>query len=259
MAPRRSPDLLRPLFADAARRLRRALRSRRPLGAPGRAARRGARRPCRPADIDIRLSPDVHLVGDRIVIGPGTRIHPSAVIEGPVFIGRDVEIRPGAYIRGGIWIGDGCVVGANTEIKRAILLPARQGAAPQLRRRLDPRRRTSTSGPGRSSRTSATTAARSASRATARIDTGRRKLGAILGDGVLTGCNCVLHPGVRRRPGDADLPGRAAPPRDLPREEHRQAAAGAGIVPQELRQGPITADPSAAGTPGSPRCRSPGG
>ncbi|HEY4592200.1 MAG TPA: UDP-N-acetylglucosamine diphosphorylase, partial [Thermoanaerobaculia bacterium] len=29
----------------------------------------------------------------------------------------------------------------------------------------------------------------------ARLDTGRRKLGAILGDGVLTGCNCVLHPG----------------------------------------------------------------
>jgi bifunctional N-acetylglucosamine-1-phosphate-uridyltransferase/glucosamine-1-phosphate-acetyltransferase GlmU-like protein len=31
---------------------------------------------------------------------------------------------------------------------------------------------------------------------TARIDTGRRKLGAILGDGVKTGCNSVLHPGV---------------------------------------------------------------
>jgi carbonic anhydrase/acetyltransferase-like protein (isoleucine patch superfamily) len=27
------------------------------------------------------------------------------------------------------------------------------------------------------------------------LGTGRRKLGAILGDGVLTGCNSVLHPG----------------------------------------------------------------
>ena len=26
--------------------------------------------------------------------------------------------------------------------------------------------------------------------------TGRRKLSAVLGDGVMTGCNCVLHPGV---------------------------------------------------------------
>ena len=29
-----------------------------------------------------------------------------------------------------------------------------------------------------------------------RVPTGRRKLGAVLGDGVLTGCNSVLHPGV---------------------------------------------------------------
>ncbi|HEX7183364.1 MAG TPA: UDP-N-acetylglucosamine diphosphorylase, partial [Thermoanaerobaculia bacterium] len=28
------------------------------------------------------------------------------------------------------------------------------------------------------------------------IGTGRRKLCAVLGDGVVTGCNCVLHPGV---------------------------------------------------------------
>src|SRR6185436_18381740 len=81
-------------------------------------------------DIRIRLSPDVHLAGDRVVICPGTRIGPGAVIEGPVYIGRDVEIRPGAYIRGGVWIGDGCVVGASTEIKRAILLP--HAKAPHL-------------------------------------------------------------------------------------------------------------------------------
>src|SRR3954468_2200522 len=63
-----------------------------------------------PSDaIEIRLSPEVHLAGDRIAIGRGTRIHPGVVIEGPVWIGRDVEIRPGAYIRGGAWIGDGAV------------------------------------------------------------------------------------------------------------------------------------------------------
>jgi tetrahydrodipicolinate N-succinyltransferase len=28
------------------------------------------------------------------------------------------------------------------------------------------------------------------------LNTGRRKLGALLGDAVLTGCNAVLHPGV---------------------------------------------------------------
>ncbi len=29
-----------------------------------------------------------------------------------------------------------------------------------------------------------------------KVPTGRRKLGAILGDGAQTGCNCVLSPGV---------------------------------------------------------------
>lgn len=148
------------------------------------------------SDIRGQLSPEVHLVGDQIVICPGARIHPSVVIEGPVYIGCDVEVRPGAYIRGGVWIGDECVVGANTEIKRAILL--RHAKAPHLNyvgdsilgmnvnlgagtilsnfRHDGGRIRIPSNGD--------------------RIDTGRRKLGAILGDGVLTGCNSVLHPGV---------------------------------------------------------------
>ena len=150
-----------------------------------------------PSDgIQIRLTPDVHLIGDKIVICPGTRIHPGAVIEGPVFIGRDVEIRPGAYIRGGVWIGDGCVVGASTEIKRAILLPGAKaphlnyvgdsilgsdvnlGAGTILSNFRHDGREIRIANNGHS------------------LSTGRRKLCAVLGDGVLTGCNCVVHPGV---------------------------------------------------------------
>jgi UDP-3-O-[3-hydroxymyristoyl] glucosamine N-acyltransferase len=147
-----------------------------------------------------QLSPEVHLTGDRIVICPGARIHPTVVIEGPVYIGRDVEIRPGAYLRGGAWIGDGCVVGANTEIKRAILLP--HAKAPHLNYVGD-------SILGADVNLGAGTILsnfrhdggviripRNGDRVDHRVDTGRRKLGAILGDGVLTGCNSVLHPGV---------------------------------------------------------------
>ena len=147
-------------------------------------------------DIQVRLPPDVHLAGDRIVIERGVRLHPGAVIEGPVFIGRGTEVRPGAYIRGGVWIGDGCVVGANVEIKRAILLPT-------------PRRRTSTTSATRSSARGVNLGAgtilsnfrhdggeiRIPLPGGGSLATGRRKLGAVLGDGVLTGCNCVLHPG----------------------------------------------------------------
>jgi UDP-N-acetylglucosamine diphosphorylase / glucose-1-phosphate thymidylyltransferase / UDP-N-acetylgalactosamine diphosphorylase / glucosamine-1-phosphate N-acetyltransferase / galactosamine-1-phosphate N-acetyltransferase len=149
------------------------------------------------SDIQTGLSPDVHLAGDRIVIGKGTRIHPSVVIEGPVFIGREVEIRPGAYIRGGCWIGDHCIVGANTELKRAILLP--HAKAPHLNYVGD-------SILGAEVNLGAGTvlsnfrhdggAIRIPALDGQRLDTGRRKLGAILGDGVLTGCNCVLHPGA---------------------------------------------------------------
>jgi NDP-sugar pyrophosphorylase family protein len=148
------------------------------------------------SDLQGQLSPEVHLVGDRIVISHGARIHPNVVIEGPVFIGREAEVRPGAYIRGGVWIGDRCVVGTNTEVKRAILL--RHARAPHLNYVGD-------SILGADVNLGAGTilsnfrhdgGAIHIPSSGGHIDTGRRKLGAILGDGVLTGCNCVLHPGV---------------------------------------------------------------
>jgi NDP-sugar pyrophosphorylase family protein len=145
------------------------------------------------SDIRISLSPDVHLSGDRIFIGKGTRIHPTAVIEGPVYIGEDVEIRPSAYIRGGAWIGDGCVVGANSELKCAILLP--HAKAPHLNYVGD-------SILGAHVNLGAGTILSNFRHDSGEIrigrslQSGRRKLGAILGDGVLTGCNSVLHPGV---------------------------------------------------------------
>jgi NDP-sugar pyrophosphorylase family protein len=159
------------------------------------------------SDLEIRPLPEVHLAGDRIVIGRGTRIAPTVVIEGPVWIGRDVEIRPGAYLRGGCYVGDGAVVGANTELKRAILLPGAKaphlnyvgdsilgaevnlGAGTILSNfRHDGReiRIATPSGP---------------------LSTGRRKLGALLGDGVQTGCNCVLHPGTLVGAGTQIYPG----------------------------------------------------
>ena len=146
--------------------------------------------------IDSPLAPEVHLLGDRIAIGPGVRVQPGAFIEGPIWIGRDVVIRTGAYLRGGNWIGDGCIVGANTEIKRAIFLPGAR--APHLNYVGD-----SILGAGVNlGAGSILSNFRHDGReieipvGDSRQVTGRRKLGAILGDGVLTGCNCVLHPGV---------------------------------------------------------------
>lgn len=147
-------------------------------------------------EIRIRLLPEVHLTGNQIVIGKGTRIHPGVVIEGPMVIGEEVEIRPGAYLRGGVWIGDGCVVGANTEVKRAILFPGAK--APHLNYVGD-----SILGCGVNLGAGTILSNFRHDGGAIRIPldgrailTGRRKLGAILGDSVQTGCNCVLHPGV---------------------------------------------------------------
>jgi bifunctional UDP-N-acetylglucosamine pyrophosphorylase/glucosamine-1-phosphate N-acetyltransferase len=157
--------------------------------------------------IEIGLSPDVHLIGDRIVIGKGTRILPGAVIEGPIYIGADVTIRPGVYLRGGVWLEDGALVGANTEVKRAIFLAGAK--APHLSYVGD-------SILGRDVNLGAGTILSNfrhdgAEIAIAcdggRLATGRRKLGALLGDGVQTGCNCVLHPGSIVGAGTALYPG----------------------------------------------------
>lgn len=146
--------------------------------------------------IEIALDPRVHLAGDRIAIGRGTKIGPGAVIEGPIRIGRDCEIRAGAYLRGGCWLGDGCVVGANVEVKRGVFLDGAR--APHLNYVGD-------SILGREVNLGAGTVLSnfrhdggeiSIPVAGGRVATGRRKLGALLGDGVATGCNSVLNPGT---------------------------------------------------------------
>lgn len=157
--------------------------------------------------IEIELSPDAYLSGDRIVIGAGTRIYPGAVIEGPVWIGRDVQIRPGAYLRPGNWIGDGAIVGTHTEVKRSIFLPGAK--APHKNYVGD-----SILGCGVNLGAGTVLAnfRHDGSEvripfAAERVATGRRKLGAVLGDRVLTGCGAVLHPGVVMGRGSQIYPG----------------------------------------------------
>jgi NDP-sugar pyrophosphorylase family protein len=180
------------------------------------------------------VSESAHLVGDVIVVGRGTRIHPTAVIEGPVFIGRDAKVLPGAYIRGGSWIGDGCVVGAHTEIKHAILMPGAKvphlnyvgdsilganinlGAGTILSNTRHDRGNIPIRGAGQV------------------VDTKRRKLGAILGDAVMTGSNTVLHPGVVVGCGTQIYPGVQLRPGVYPAHSIVKLRQELDIVPRAL-------------------------
>lgn len=161
-----------------------------------------------PSDaIEVRLPPDVHLAGDGIAIGRGTRIGPGAVLEGPVFIGRDADVRAGAYVHSGSWIGDGAVVGASTEVKHSILLPTAR--APHLNYVGDS---ILGSGVNLGAGTILSNFRHDGGEvviptAEGPVATGRRKLGAILGDEVRTGCNCVLHPGTIVGRGTSVYPG----------------------------------------------------
>lgn len=148
-------------------------------------------------EIDGEVAEGAFLQKPRIVVGAGAKIAPGALIEGPAWIGPGVTIRTGAYVRGGVWLGEGAVVGANTEVKRSILLP--HAKAPHLAYVGDS---ILGSGVNLGAGTVLSNFRHDGGNIVIpgpdgkRIDTGRRKLGAVLGDGVATGCNTVLHPGV---------------------------------------------------------------
>ena len=131
-----------------------------------------------------------------ISIGKGTVIEPGAYIKGPCIIGENCTIRQGAYIRGDVIVGDHCVVGHDSELKNSIMLNGSNaahfayvgdsilgnkvnlGAGTKLANfRLD-HKEINLYFNGE------------------KISTGRRKFGAILGDGTQIGCNSVTNPGV---------------------------------------------------------------
>jgi NDP-sugar pyrophosphorylase family protein len=150
--------------------------------------------------IEIEIPEGVHVIGDRISIGPGCRIEPGAVLVGPAVIGRDVQIRTGAYIRENVVLGEGSLVGAHSEVKGAILLPGAK--APHQAYVGD-------SILGRDVNLGAGTILSNVKNigreVTFRHDgevvrTGLRKFGAVLGDRCKTGCNTVLNPGVLMGP-----------------------------------------------------------
>lgn len=132
---------------------------------------------------------------DGVLIGEGVRIHESAVIEGPAIIGAYTEIRPNAYIRGSVIVGRDCVIGNSTELKNCILLDGAQ--VPHYNYVGDSIIGTKAHlGAGAICSNLKSDKSNVTINCGEKIDTGLRKLGAIVGDGAEIGCGCVLNPGT---------------------------------------------------------------
>ena len=142
-----------------------------------------------------------------LAVGQGTVIKAGVVIEGPVIIGERCTIGPNCYIRGATAIGNGCKVGQGVELKNSILMDG--ASVPHLSYVGD-----SVIGEKANLGCGTVTANfrhdgknhQSAIKGEL-IDTGRRKLGAIVGDHVHTGINTSIYPGRKLWPHTSTLPG----------------------------------------------------
>ena len=123
-----------------------------------------------------------------------TKIFDSVYISGPCIIGANTEVRHCAFIRGNVLVGENCVVGNSCELKNVILFDNVQ--TPHYNYVGD-----SILGykahMGAGSITSNVRADKQIIKIHAEedIDTGLKKMGAIIGDHVEVGCNAVLNPG----------------------------------------------------------------
>lgn len=124
------------------------------------------------------------------------KVFPSAYLGGPCVIGPETEVRHCAFIRGSALVGAGCVVGNSVELKNVILFDGVQ--VPHYNYVGD-----SILGyrshMGAGSITSNVKSDKTLvviRDGAERLETGRKKVGAILGDHVEVGCNSVLNPGT---------------------------------------------------------------
>lgn len=146
--------------------------------------------------IDGKVMENVSISGP-VHIGSGSVIHSGVVIDGPVIIAENVSVRSHSHIRKGTYLGSKCVVGHSADIKASLCMneskiqdgtfvgdsilgyAARIGSGAILaNRKFNQSEVKIRSGNGKE------------------ISTGRKFMGAILGDYVRIGANAVLSPGT---------------------------------------------------------------
>ncbi len=153
---------------------------------------------------DVSKLSEIHA---NLHLGKGSKILAGVVIEGNVVIGENCKIGPNAYIHGNTSIGDNCEIGNAVEIKDSVIYPdckishlsyigdsilgshVHIGAGTIISNHRHDGRKHHAFVDGKL------------------INTGRDKLGAIIGDGVCTGINTSIYPARKLGKGRTTLPG----------------------------------------------------
>ena len=134
--------------------------------------------------------------GENIWIEKSAIVAPTACINGPCIIDEEAEVRHCAFIRGNAIVGKGAVVGNSTELKNVVLfnkvqVPHYNYVGDSILGFKSHMGAGSITSNVKSDKTLVVVKSPYGN-----IETGLKKMGAMLGDNVEVGCNSVLNPGT---------------------------------------------------------------
>ena len=134
--------------------------------------------------------------GEDIWVAKSAAVAQTACLNGPLIIDENAEIRHCAFIRGNAIVGKGTVVGNSTELKNVILfnsvqVPHYNYVGDSILGYKSHMGAGSITSNVKSDKTLVVVKS-----ADEKMETGRKKFGAMLGDFVEVGCNSVLNPGT---------------------------------------------------------------
>ena len=137
--------------------------------------------------------------GEDVWVAKSAKVFDSAYLGGPLIIDEDAEVRHCAFIRGSAIVGKGSVVGNSTELKNVILfntvqVPHYNYVGDSILGHKSHMWAGSITSNVKSDKT--LVVVKDCYDTKEEIETGLKKFGAMLGDGVEVGCNSVLNPGT---------------------------------------------------------------
>ncbi len=144
-----------------------------------------------------KLSPEEYdSPAENVWIHKTAKVFPSAYIGAPCIIGANTEVRHCAFIRGSALVGENCVVGNSAELKNVIIFdnvqtPHYNYVGDSILGYKSHMGAGSITSNVKSDKTNVVI-----KDGDEVIETGIKKIGAMLGDFVEVGCNSVLNPGT---------------------------------------------------------------